>query len=275
MVKIFELSNGVQIPSIGLGTWKSTDEDAYNAVKWAIEAGYRHIDTALIYGNEESVGNAIIDSAIDREELFVTSKVWNTDQGYEKTKAAIKKSLEDLKLDYLDLYLVHWFKGYELLKGTWKAMEEAYEEGLIKAIGVSNFNIHHLMNLLDFATIKPVVNQVETHIELQNDFLLEYCQSNGITLEAYAPLMSWKVKDMLENETMKEVASKHGKTIPQIALAWLNKRGIIALPKSTNQNRIIQNLDCTDIELDDEDMLKIKSCNKGNKLFPEFDNITF
>jgi diketogulonate reductase-like aldo/keto reductase len=274
-MKTFKLSNGVKIPSVGLGTWKSSKEDAYNAVKWAIEAGYRHIDTAMIYGNESSIGQAIIDSNIKREELFITTKLWNTDQGYESTKKAIENSLKNLQVEYIDLYLIHWFKGYNLLEESWKAMEEAYEEGKIKAIGVSNFNVHHIMHLLNVATIKPMINQVETHIELQNQFLQEFCSNNNIILEAYAPLMSWKIKDMLNNETMKKIANIHNKTVTQIAIAWLNQRGIIALPKSVNEQRIKENFDVEDIILSQEEMNEIQTLNKGNKLFPEFDNVTF
>ncbi|MCF7925516.1 MAG: aldo/keto reductase, partial [Candidatus Izimaplasma sp.] len=156
------------MPIIGLGTWKSEPEDAYNAVLTALKAGYRHIDTAAIYGNEESVGRAIKDSKVEREEIFVTTKLWNSDQGYDKALKAIQTSLDKLGLDYVDLYLIHWFKGYDKMKETYKAMQEMVDAGKIKSIGVSNYNIHHLMHLLDYARIKPAVNQVETHISLQN-----------------------------------------------------------------------------------------------------------
>lgn len=275
MIKLFELNNNTHIPTVGLGTWKSPEEDAYKAVLYALEAGYRHIDTAMIYGNEKAVGKAIKDSKIPREEIFLTTKLWNTDQGYETAKKAIQKSLDDLGVDYVDLYLVHWFKGFDKLDETYKAMEEAYNEGSLKAIGVSNFNVHHLQHLLQTATVKPMVNQIETHIELQNHFLVDFCQSNNIVVEAYAPLMSWKIKDMLQNEIMLNIAQKHNKTVPQIAINWLNSRGIVALPKSVNQDRIISNFQVFDFELDQDDIREITSLNKGNKLFPEFDNITF
>lgn len=274
-MKTIKLRNNVEIPAVGLGTWKSTKQDAYNAVKWALEAGYRHIDSAAIYGNEVEVGKAIKDSKVKREEIFITSKLWNSEQGYETTKAAIEKSLKDLDVEYIDLYLIHWFKGYEKGIQSWKAIEEAYEEGKFKAIGVSNHNVHHLMNLINNSKIPPMVNQVETHIELQNEFLRQFCEENGIVLEAYAPLMSWKVKDLLENETLQRIASKHQKTVPQIAIGWLNKRGIVALPKSINKERITSNFDVFDFDLDEKDMEEIMQCNKGNKLFPEFDNVTF
>ncbi len=269
------LRNGIEIPIVGLGTWKSKKEEAYNAVKWALETGYRHIDSAAVYGNEVEVGKAIKDSNVDRKEIFLTSKLWNTEQGYESTKKAIEKSLRDLDVEYIDLYLIHWFKGYELGISSWKAIEEAYLEGKLKAIGVSNHSVHHLMNLIDNSNIAPMVNQVETHIELQNEFLRKYCEDNGIALEAYAPLMSWKVQELLNNETLKIIADRHNKTVPQIAINWLNSRGIIALPKSTNKTRIESNFEVFDFELTDSELEEIKKLNKGNKLFPEFDNVMF
>ena len=270
-----KLSNGVEIPSVGLGTWLSKEEDAYNAVKWALEAGYRHIDTAAIYGNETAVGRAIKDSKVPREEIFVTTKLWNSDQGYESTLKAFDSSLEKLGLEYVDLYLIHWFKGYDKALKTWKAFEEIYKSSKAKAIGVSNYNVHHIMNIVDNCEIKPMINQVETHVELQNNFLQEYCASEGIVLEAYAPLMSRNVKDLLKKEELITIAAKYKKTVPQVAVKWLNQRGIVALPKSINQGRIISNFDVHDFELSPEDMETIGKLNKGNKLFPEFDNVMF
>jgi diketogulonate reductase-like aldo/keto reductase len=271
----FTLHNGQSIPVIGLGTWQSQKNEAYEAVKHALKVGYRHIDTAMIYGNEEEVGKAIKEVGINREELFITTKLWNTDQGYEKTKKAIDLSLEKMGIKYIDLYLVHWFKGYDQLKQSWKAMEEAVKEGKIRSLGVSNHNIHHIMNLLEFAEIKPVINQVETHVELQNERLQQFCEANNILLEAYAPMMSWRIKDLLANETLQEIAKKYNKTVPQISLRWLIQRGIIILPKSINPTRIEQNFDVFDFSLTDEDMLQIRKLNKGNKMFPEFDNVDF
>ncbi len=271
----FTLSNGVTIPVVGLGTFRSSKEDAYNAVRIALDAGYRHIDTAAIYGNEDAVGKAINASSVKREDIFLTTKVWNSEQGYEKTKAAIEKSLTDLNQDYIDLILVHWFKGYDKLEGTWKALEEAYNAGKVKAIGVSNFNVHHIMKLLSYAIVKPVVNQVETHIELQNQFLQDYCGENGILLEAYAPFMSHHIKDFLSNETMIGLSEKYNKTVPQISLRWMYQRGIIALPKSVTESRIISNVNYFDFELSEEDMGIIRGLNKGNKIFVEMDNVSF
>jgi diketogulonate reductase-like aldo/keto reductase len=271
----FSLSNDRSIPSIGLGTWKSTEEDAYQAVRHALEIGYRHIDTAAIYGNEAAVGRAIQDSGIPREELFVTTKLWNNDQGYESTKAAFARSLERLGLDYIDLYLIHWFKGYDKQVDSWRAMEELVEAGKIKSIGVSNHNVHHIQHLLEHARIRPVVNQIETHVELQNEFLIEFCREQGIRVEAYAPLMSWRVKELFDKDILKELATRHGKTIPQIVLRWLHQRGVVVLPKSVNPNRIEENMDWFDVVLSDEDMAAIATLNKGNKMFTEFDNVPY
>jgi diketogulonate reductase-like aldo/keto reductase len=270
-----KLNNGIEMPIVGLGTFRSKEEDVYQAVLDAIEAGYRHIDTAMIYGNEEAIGKAIKDSKIPREELFITTKLWNSDQGYEKTKAAFELSLKNLDLEYIDLYLIHWFKGYELALDSYKAMEELYNEGKIKALGVSNFNVHHIMNLLENCTVKPTVNQVETHIALQNEFLQEYCESVGVKLEAYAPLMSQHISDLLSDETMNRIAKKYNKSVPQIAIKWLVTRGIIVIPKSIRKTRIIENFNIFDFELNSEDMADIKKLNKARKIFPEFDNVPF
>lgn len=271
----FELNNGVRIPAVGLGTWKSSSNDAYQATLYALKAGYRHIDTAMIYRNEVEVGRAINDSNINREDVFITSKVWNSDQGYEETIKACNESLKNLKVDYLDLYLIHWFKGYEKQLETYRALETLYKEGKVKAIGVSNHNIHHLQNLLDHCEVPPMVNQVETHIGLQNHFLQQFCVENNIQMEAYAPLMSWRIQDMLSNEDMITIAKKHNKTVPQIAIRWHIQRGIVALPKSINQNRIESNFEVFDFDLDKSDMALIRKQNKGTKLFPEFDNMDY
>lgn len=274
MVK-FKLNNGVEIPAVGLGTWKSSSEDAYNAVLYALEAGYRHIDTAAIYGNEEAVGRAIKDSGVPRNELFVTTKVWNSDQGFDKTLEAFEVSMKKLDIEYFDLYLIHWFKGYEKALDTYMALEKLYKQGKVKAIGVSNYNVHHLMYLLEHASVVPTVNQVETHIGLQNHFLQEFCESKGIKLEAYAPLMSWKIKEMIDNEAMQAIAKKYNKTVPQVAIRWFIERGVICIPKSVNRDRIVANYDVFDFKLDESDMKEIRVLNNGTKLFPEFDNVDF
>jgi len=270
-----KLNNNYEMPIIGLGTFRSKENDAYNAVKVALESGYRHIDTALIYGNEKEVGRAIKDSKIPREELFITTKLWNTDQGFDKTIKAFNQSLENLGLEYIDLYLIHWFKGYDNALETYRAFEKLYEEGKIKAIGVSNYNVHHLMYLLEHASIPPMVNQVETHVTLQNHFLHDYCKEHDIQLEAYAPLMSKNINELLENKTLEKVAKKHHKSIPQIAIRWLIERDIVVIPKSINPSRIKQNFDVFDFSLDEEDMKEIRTVNTGKKIFTEFDNVDY
>ena len=270
-----KLNNNYEMPIIGLGTWRSSPEDAYNAVLSALEAGYRHIDTAAVYGNEEMIGKAIKDSKINREEIFITTKLWNTDQGYEATLKAFEESRRKLGVEYIDLYLIHWFKGYDNSLSTYRAFEELYKQGKVRAIGVSNYNVHHIQHLLDNVEIKPMVNQVETHITLQNHFLQDYCKQNNIQLEAYAPLMSKNIGQLLENEIMQEIAKKHNKSVTQIAIRWLIERGIVVIPKSVTPSRIKQNFDVFDFSLDEEDMLKIRKLNTGRKIFVEFDNVDY
>ncbi len=269
------LNNGIKMPIVGLGTFRSESEDAYQAVLAALKAGYRHIDTAAVYGNEEAVGKAIKDSGIPREELFITTKLWNTDQGYDSALQAFDVSLGKLELDYVDLYLIHWFKGYENSLNSYRALEELYRQGKVKAIGVSNYNIHHLQHLLEHAKIKPMVNQVETHIYLQNHFLNDFCKQNGIQLEAYAPLLSKGINELLENETLNEIAKKYNKTVVQVNLRWFVDRGIVVIPKSVTPKRIESNYDIFDFQLDDEDLQAIRKLNRGRKFFPEFDNVEF
>ncbi len=271
----FTLNNGIEIPAVGLGTFRSKDDDAYQAVLHALKNGYRHIDTAAIYQNEEEVGRAIKDSGVPREDIFVTTKLWNSDQGYLSAKKALKKSLERLQLEYIDLYLIHWPKTYEKAADTYQAMEEMYKEGFIRSIGVSNFNFHHLEHLFETAEIMPVVNQVECHIQYQNTKLHEFCMKHGIYLEAYAPLMSHHIKELLEDDTLKEIAKKHDATSTQIALRYLLDRDIIILPKSVTPSRIDENLKVLELELDDEDREALRKLNKGRRLFPEPDNIDY
>ena len=274
-MKTVKLHNGVEMPIVGLGTWLSKPEDVYNAVLTALKNGYRHIDTAMIYQNEEAIGKAIKDSGVKREDIFVTTKLWNTDQGYENALKAFEVSLKKLGLDYVDLYLIHWFKGYKKAVQSYRALEKIYKDGKAKAIGVSNYNIHHIMNILNNCEIPPMVNQVETHVTLQNHFLHQYCKENNIQLEAYAPLMSYKIAQLLENEIMKKVAKKHHKTVPQIAIRWLVERGIVVIPKSVTPSRIIANYDVFDFNLDEEDMKDIRKVNTGRKIFVEFDNVDY
>lgn len=266
------LNNGVQIPIIGLGTYRAKDKDVYNAVKIALRSGYRHIDTAMIYENELEIGRAIKDSGIPRETLFITSKLWNSDQGYESTKKAFEESLKKLGTDYLDMYLIHWFKGEKKAADSWRAMEELYEAGKIKAIGVSNFTETHIKTLLKTARINPVVNQVEIHVGLPQYNLQKYCDSKNIKLEAYAPMQSGGI---FSNEDMKKIAIKHNKTVANIGLKFLVDRGIIVLPKSVTEERIISNKDIFDFSLDDEDLKLLKKQCNGMRLFPDPDNCSF
>jgi len=274
-MKTVKLNNGKLMPIVGLGTWLSKSEDVYNAVLIALKNGYRHIDTAMIYQNEEAIGRAIKASNVPREELFITTKLWNTDQGYEEALAAFEESLKKLDLEYVDLYLIHWFKGYDKAIASYKALEHLYKTGKAKAIGVSNYSVHHLMNILNNCEIPPMVNQVETHITLQNHFLHQYCKENNIQLEAYAPLMSYRIEELLNNETMQKIAKKHHKSVPQIAIRWLVEREIVVIPKSVTPKRIIANYDVFDFSLDDEDMQAIRKLNTGRKIFIEFDNVDY
>lgn len=263
------LHNGVKMPWFGLGVYLSQEgQETINAVKEAIKAGYRSIDTAAFYKNEESVGQAIKEAGVPREELFITTKVWNTDQGYESTLAAFNESLKKLDLEYIDLYLVHW-PVKEKYKETWKALETLYKEGKVKAIGVCNFQIHHLEDLLADAEIAPMVNQVECHPRLTQKELLSYCQEHQIQLEAWSPLGRGK---MLEEPTLKGLAAKYKKSVAQIILRWDLQCGIVTIPKSVKKQRILENADIFDFELSQEDMNSIDSMNRNHRNGPDPDN---
>lgn len=256
------LHNGVQMPWIGLGVYKAEDGDeVIQAIKWAIDAGYRSIDTASLYENEAGVGQAIAESHVPREELFITTKVWNTDQGYESTLAAFNASLERLALDYVDLYLVHW-PVPEMYKETWKALEKIYNDGRAKAIGVSNFKKHHLEDLIADAEIKPMVNQVEYHPRLTQEDLLSYCKEQGIQLEAWRPLLKGEI---FEEPTLVELAGKYNKSVAQIILRWDLQNGVVTIPKSVTQNRIEENIDIFDFELTNKDMSRISALNQDKR----------
>ncbi|WP_342662783.1 aldo/keto reductase [Brachyspira innocens] len=238
----FTLSNGYKIPCIGFGTWQTPDgETAVNAVKEAIKLGYKHIDTAAIYGNEKSIGKAIKESGINRDELFITSKVWNKERGYKTTLKAFEKTLNDLSLDYLDLYLIHWpasvnqFKDWDNINlETWRAMTELYKAGKIKSIGVSNFMPHHLKSLME-TEIKPMVNQIEFHVGFMQEETFKYCNDNNILIEAWSPLGTGK---MLDNNTLKEIANKYNKSIAQLCIRWCLQNNTLPLPKSVTPSRI-------------------------------------
>ena len=260
----FTLHNGYKIPCVGFGTWQTPDgETAVQAVKAAIENGYRHIDTAAVYQNEVGVGQGIIASGVDRKELFVTSKVWNTERGYEKTIAAFHQTLSDLQLDYLDLYLIHWpavakqYDNWEQLNAeTWRAMEDLYKAGKIKAIGVSNFLPHHLESLLQQCTITPMVNQIEFHPGYMQKETVEYCQQHQILVEAWSPLGNGK---LLSNPLLQEIAQKYDKSVAQLCIRWVLQHDLLPLPKSITPERIQQNADVFDFDISAEDMNKIDS----------------
>ncbi|MEK5196894.1 aldo/keto reductase [Bacillus sp. FSL M7-0884] len=270
------LHNGVEMPWFGLGVFKVEDgPELVEAVKSAIKAGYRSIDTAAIYGNEKAVGEGIRagikEAGISREDLFITSKVWNADQGYETTFAAYEESLKKLELDYLDLYLVHWpVEGK--YKDTWRALETIYKEERVRAIGVSNFQVHHLQDVMKDAEIKPMINQVEYHPRLTQKELQAFCKEQGIQMEAWSPLMQGQ---LLDNETLQAIAEKHGKTTAQVILRWDLQNGVITIPKSTKEHRIIANADVFNFELTKEDMEKIDALNENHRVGPDPDNFDF
>lgn len=272
-MKTVQLVNGITMPLVALGTFRTNDSTTYDAVLHALQSGYRHIDTATRYRNEAQVGQAIADSQIPRSDLFIATKVYKTEHGYDETMASFNDSLVRLQLDYVDLFLIHWPTRYALDAQTWRAIEHIYQTGKAKAIGVCNFTVHHLEHLFESATIKPMVNQVECHIELQNHPLQAFCQTHDIVLQAYAPLMSFNIQTMLDNAVMQTIAQAHGASVPQIALAWLTKRGWGSVPKSATPSRITENLKAQYIELSNDQMNQIRQLNKANKLYPDADNI--
>ncbi|QKS60183.1 aldo/keto reductase [Paenibacillus barcinonensis] len=270
------LHNGVHMPWFGLGVFKVEEgQELIEAVKHAIKHGYRSIDTAAIYGNEAGVGQAIAEAlqenGLKREELFITSKVWNADLGYEETLAAFDTTMNKLGLDVLDLYLIHWPKAGKY-KGAWRAMEELYAAGRILAIGVSNFQIHHLQDLMQDAQVKPMVNQVEYHPRLTQEELKAFCEQHGIQLEAWSPLMQG---ELLDNPLLTEIASSKGKSVAQIILRWDLQNGVVTIPKSTKAQRIIENADLFDFELSTEEMQRISSLNGNVRVGPDPDHFDF
>lgn len=252
------LSNGVGIPCLGFGTWKTPAEQATASVLHALEAGYRHIDTATAYNNEAAVGAAIASSGLAREEIFLTSKLWNPHQGYQSTLDAFERSLEWLQTDYLDLYLIHWphdrkyFDNWEEMnRETWRAFEKLYKEGRIRAIGVSNFRPRHLDNLLVHCEVAPMVDQVEVHPGMPQEEILEYCKLHHMTIEGWSPLATGKIFSVPE---MQEMSQKYGKTVAQLCLRWCVQRGVIPLPKSVTPSRIVENTQIFDFEIEQNDM---------------------
>jgi methylglyoxal/glyoxal reductase len=270
------LHNGVKMPWFGIGVFKVEEgPELVHAVKTAIQYGYRSIDTAAIYENEAGVGQGIREglkeTGISREELFVTSKVWNADLGYESTIKAYETSLNKLGLEYLDLYLIHWpVEGK--YKEAWRALETLYKEGRVKAIGVSNFHIHHLEDLMKDAEIKPMVNQVEYHPRLTQKELKAFCREHGIQLEAWSPLMQGQ---LLDHQVLKDIANKYGKSPAQVILRWDLQNGVVTIPKSTKAHRIAENAQVFDFALTDEEMERIDSLNLNKRVGPDPDNFDF
>ncbi|MGH1648903.1 aldo/keto reductase [Enterococcus gilvus] len=258
-----KLNNGQMIPQLGLGVFKVQDaDDLKRAVAEALKDGYRHFDTATIYHNEEWLGEALAQSDVKREDLFITSKVWNSNTTYDETIAAFHESLKKLQTDYLDLYLIHWpSEGYN---EKWRAMESLYNDGLIKSIGVSNFEKPHLEKLMTTATIKPTVDQIETHPYFQQKELHEYLKSLDIVHEAWGPLGQGK-SNVLEDPVLTKIAEAHNKTVAQVILRWHLQRDIIVIPKSVHEERIAQNIDVFDFTLTEEEMSMIASIDKNQR----------
>jgi diketogulonate reductase-like aldo/keto reductase len=256
-----ELANKVKIPWLGYGTYKAHGDELIEGVKYALSLGYRLIDTAEMYENEEEIGKAIRQSKIPRDEIFITSKVWNTNQGFESTLNSFENSLKRLGTDYLDLYLIHWPVSGKYIE-TWKALEKLYKEGRVRAIGVSNFLIHHLQDIINNCEITPMVNQVEFHPYLLQRDLLDYCQRNKIQLEAWSPLMRGRVLNISQ---IVDIANKYKKTPAQIVLRWDLQHGVVTIPKSVHKERIKENADIFDFELTEEEMKIIDNLDQGKR----------
>ena len=266
------LNNGVQMPILGYGVFLADNEETERGVLWALEAGYRHIDTAAYYGNEKAVGKAVKSSGLKRNEVFVTTKLWNQDQRDKRQREAFEKSLDELGLEYVDLYLIHW--PVSNFPETWNILEDILKSGKAKAIGVSNFQPRHLDKLAETATVTPAVNQVESHPLLTQKPLIEYCAKKGIACQAWSPL-GGKGARILDEKTIKDLADKHGRTPAQIVLRWDLQRGITPLPKSVHQERIISNARLFDFSLGDDDMAVIDAMNKNKRGGPDPDHVDF
>lgn len=267
-----KLSNGVAMPWLGLGVWKMEDGAAVaEVVKAAVRQGYRSIDTAAIYQNEAGVGQGIRECGIPREELFITTKVWNGDQGYDSTLAAYDESLRKLGLDYVDLYLVHWpVKGK--YRETWKALVQLYKEGRVRAIGVSNFHAHHLQDVIDDTGVVPMVNQVEFHPQLSQKPLLAFCKERGIQMEAWSPLAQGRLTD---HPVLTAIGAKYGKSASQIILRWDLQNGVVTIPKTVREERLKENASVFDFALTPDEMAAIDGLNQNLRVGSDPDNFNF
>lgn len=264
------LNNGIDMPQLGLGVWQTADgAEVELAVTSALENGYRLIDTAALYGNERGVGKAIRESGIPREEIFITTKLWNSDQGDEQTvRAAFTDSLEKLGLDYIDLYLIHWpMPDKELYVETWKTLEKLHHEGKIRAIGVSNFMPEHLEKLLASATVVPAVNQIELHPYLPQHETRVFCEQHNIAVESWSPIGGSR-GNLLENQTVVSIADAHKKSPAQVIIRWHIQHGLIVIPKSVHPERIAQNIDVFDFELTDTEMQQLALLENGTRMGP-------
>lgn len=265
------LHNGIEMPWLGLGTFELLGRTAEDAVRWALDIGYRSIDTAAVYHNEVEVGEGIRQSGVRREDLFLTTKVWNTDQGYDSTLAAFDASLQRLDTDYVDLYLIHWPVRGKFTE-TWRALKDLYDEGCVRAIGVSNFLIHHLEDLLQEARVTPMVNQVEFHPRLQQPDLQAYCAEHDIRLQAWRPITQGGV---LEIPELVDFGERLGKSPFQVTLRWIIEKGVIAIPRSSKKEHIKQNADIFDFELEPDDVAMIDSLDRHLRTGEDPDNFAF
>ena len=279
-MKYVKLNNGLEMPMLGFGVFKVEDgREGIDAVKVALEAGYRSIDTAAVYGNEKSVGSAMKQSGVPREDIFLTTKVWNEIQRTGDVEAAFAQSLKDLDTDYVDLYLIHWpVKGRYV--DTWLAMEKIYKSGRAKAIGISNFHEHHIEDIKKVWSVVPAMNQIELHPTLTQKPLLAFCKSLGIVPESWSPLGgtagTWNVKEnMLENEVIKSIGAKYGKSPAQVILRWNIDLGIVAIPKSVTPSRIKDNINIFDFALAPDEIAAIDALNKDQRVGPDPDNFSF
>lgn len=273
------LSNGTSIPCLGFGTWKTPEEDAQRSVTEALRAGYRHIDTAAAYGNERGVGKAIAQSGLRREDIFLTSKLWNPYQGYQSTLDAFARTMDDLQTEYLDLYLIHWphdrkyFDNWEEKNlETWHAFEELYQAGSIKAIGVSNFRPRHLKNIMEHAEIMPMVDQVEIHPGMPQEEIIAFCREHNMLVEGWSPLSTGRIFSVPE---MQQLAEKYGKSIAQICLRWSVQRGVVPLPKSVTPARILENSQVFDFALEEPDIQYINQLTNCGSSGLDPDNLIY